>query len=357
MDVVAPTENIRAQAPSLADYDYVLPPELIAQFPAPARDGARLLVLGRAKGTLRHEVVGNLPALLRAGDLLVLNDTRVCPARLFGRTASGGAIELLLVAETRKDRWQCLGRPAKRLRLGAQVHLPGGARARVSEVRGEGRYTVAFAPSKDVPQLLSEHGEIPLPPYIKRPDGPLAVDRERYQTVFAARGASVAAPTAGLHFTSPLLGSLRGAGVDLAWLTLDIGPATFMPIRGENLDAYRMEPEWATIPAATVEAVRRAKAAGRRVVAVGTTTTRALESAAARPEGLTAGGVWADKFIFPGFCFRVVDALLTNFHLPKSTLLMLVSAFAGRRAIRAAYATAVRERYRFYSYGDAMLIG
>jgi S-adenosylmethionine:tRNA ribosyltransferase-isomerase len=347
-----------ADAPArLADYDYDLPPELIAQVPADERDAARLMVLERAGGALRHAVVRDLPDCLRAGDLLVFNDARVRPARLHGRTASGGAVELLLLAETAPRRWSCLGRPGKRLRPGAVLLLPDGGRASVVERRVDGRCVVEFA-DVEVPALLAAHGELPLPPYIKRPDGPLTLDRERYQTVFAASDGAVAAPTAGLHFTPALLAALDAAGLGRAALTLVVGPGTFLPVRSDDVREHHMEAEWVELPAATVEAIARTKAAGGRVIAVGTTTTRALESAARASggAGLAPGGFWADAFIRPGFPFRVVDALLTNFHLPRSTLLMLVSAFAGRERILAAYAVAVRERYRFYSYGDAMLI-
>lgn len=352
------TASVESHAPrplSLADFDYALPPELIAQVPPAARDGGRLLVLERESGAVRHEQVLHLPALLRRGDVLVLNDTRVRPARLYGRTAGSGAVEVLLLAETEAGVWKCLGKPAKRLRPGTALRFAGGAGATVCARLGAGRYAVAFETGVDVPRLLSDHGEVPLPPYIKRPDGPLPLDRERYQTAFAASEGAVAAPTAGLHFTPALLARLRAGGVELTWLTLHVGPATFLPVRSEDVSGHRLEPEWAHIPPATARAVRRAKDEGRRVIAVGTTTTRALESAASAA-GVDPGERWADAFIIPGFQFRVVDALLTNFHLPRSTLLMLVCAFAGRQRVLDAYATAVRERYRLYSYGDAMLI-
>lgn len=348
-------EPVAVASTRLAGYDYDLPAELIAQVPAAERDAARLLVLERAGGALRHAVVRDLPRFLRAGDLLVFNDVRVRPARLACRTASGGAVELLVLAAQTPRLWSCLGRPAKRLRAEAPLVLRDGGRAVVRERVGPGRYVVEFAAGVDVPALLARHGALPLPPYIRRPDGPLALDRERYQTIFAAREEAVAAPTAGLHFTPVLMAALDAAGVQRALLTLAVGPGTFLPVRVDDVRQHRMEPEWVDLPAATVEAIERAKAADRRVVAVGTTTARALESAARAPR-FASGSFWADAFILPGFSFRVVDALLTNFHLPRSTLLMLVSAFAGRERIRETYAVAVRERYRFYSYGDAMLI-
>ncbi len=363
----------------LADYHYDLPAQLIAQGPAAARDAARLLVVERAGGALRHAVVRELQQFLRAGDLLVVNDARVRPARLRCRGAAGGAVELLLVAETAAHRWTCLGRPARRLRPEAVLALPDGGAAVVRGRAGPGRSEIEFGADVDVPALLARYGALPLPPYINRPDGPLALDRERYQTVFAERDGAVAAPTAGLHFTPGLLAALDAAGVQRASLTLAVGPGTFLPVRADDVREHHMEAEWAELPVETVEAIARTKSGGGRNIAVGTTTVRALESAAAgagvapavpRHEAPSRAGArlrpgrppplqrafWADAFILPGFSFRVVDALLTNFHLPGSTLLMLVSAFAGRERMLETYALAVRERYRFYSYGDAMLI-
>lgn len=348
----------RAPGPVLlADYDYDLPPELIAQAPAARRDAARLLCLERTGNALRHSRVDELPALLRRGDLLVFNDTRVRPARLACRSETGGAVELLVLAPAADGTWSCLGRPAKRLRPGMTLVLPGEwGTARVRLRTAPGRYAIQLPAGVDVPALLDAAGELPLPPYIRRPHGPEPADRERYQTIYAARDGAVAAPTAGLHFTAELLAALEAAGIERAFLTLAVGPATFLPLRVEDARAHDLEPEWAEIPAATVAAIERARAAGGRVIAVGTTTVRALESAARRPGGLTSGAFAAEAFILPPFTFRVVDGLLTNFHLPRSTLLMLVSAFAGRERVLAAYGQAVAARYRVYSYGDAMLI-
>jgi len=351
----------------LAAYDYDLPPELIAQTPAAERDSARLLGLDRATGAIRHAIARDLPRLLRPGDLLVVNDTRVRPARLRCRAAGGGAVELLLIAERRARVWTCLGRPAKRLRPGAALSLPGGGAATVRERIDPVGYEVEFSGESDVHALLARYGELALPPYIKRPHGLEPGDRERYQTIFAAREGAVAAPTAGLHFTADLLASLERIGVRHVSLTLAVGPATFLPVRVEDVREHHLDAEWAEVPAQTLEALERTKVQGGRVIAVGTTTVRALESFAARraagapaTDALARGGApegfWADAFILPGFRFRIVDGLLTNFHLPRSTLLMLVSAFAGRAQVLDAYAVAVRERYRFYSYGDAMLI-
>lgn len=349
-------EQNAGEALSLADFDYPLPTELIAQVPAPQREAARLLVLERASGRLGHRRVADLPAILRRGDLLVFNDTRVRPARLAAQSATGAAVELLFVREQADGRWQCLGKPAKRMRPGAQLKLPEGVKARICTSEGAGFYVVEIIPAGALSELLARHGQVPLPPYIKRSSGLLPLDPERYQTVFAAREGAVAAPTAGLHFTHAILDALVAAGIELAWLTLHVGPGSFLPVREEDVRRHHMGAEWASIPPRTAEAIAEAKRQGRRVVAVGTTTTRALESAAAPDRSIRAGELWAEAFIVPGFSFRVVDALITNFHLPRSTLLLLVSALAGRGTILDAYAVAVRERYRFYSYGDAMLI-
>jgi S-adenosylmethionine:tRNA ribosyltransferase-isomerase len=340
----------------LSDFDYELPAELIAQVPAAERDAARLLVLDRTAGTVHHSFVRGLPGFLRPGDLLVLNDTRVRPARLRGHTPRGASVEFLLIRQEGRLVWQCLGKPARRLRIGAQIIFAEGAQGWVRTASGGGRYVVEFEPSVPIDELLARHGEVPLPPYIRRPNGATPLDRDRYQTVFAAQEGAIAAPTAGLHFTAALFDALRARWVETAWLTLHVGPGTFLPVRHDDVREHNMDAEWAFLPAETAAMVRRAKSEGRRVVAVGTTTTRALESAVRRHGCVRAGEIEADVFIVPGFTFQVVDALITNFHLPRSTLLLLVSAFAGRERVLAAYETAVREGYRFYSYGDAMLI-
>jgi len=305
-----------------------------------------------------------LPEQLRPGDLLVVNDTRVIPARLFGRTAAG-AVELLLIrpvdvapeqnGSTGEVSWLCLGQPARRLRLDAELRFPGDVMATVSEVRGEGRYRVTFHDGADVVALMTRHGEIPLPPYIRRPDGPLPEDQLRYQTIFARVPGAVAAPTAGLHFTPRLLAALTAGGIDVVPLTLLVGPATFLPLReGERHSAVPAERY--EIPVATAAAVSRARACGRRVVAVGTTTVRALESACAADGTIHPGRGSTDLVIAPGHRFRAIDALLTNLHLPRTSLLGLVAAFAGVDPTLAAYRAASAGGYRFYSYGDAMLI-
>jgi S-adenosylmethionine:tRNA ribosyltransferase-isomerase len=362
MESVAASTRCADASVTLSDFHFDLPPELIAQVPAERRDQARLLVLDRQSHELTHTHVHALAEQLRAGDLLVLNDTKVIPARLFGRTPTGGGVEVLLIrpmgyAEGLAEAaWLCLGRPAKRLRVGTQITFPENVRATLTAVHGNGQYGIAFEDPATVQALIERHGEIPLPPYIRRPDGPLPLDRTRYQTVFARVPGAIAAPTAGLHFTDKLLAALPGNGVEVARLTLHVGPGTFLPVRSENLSEHVMTAEWCDIPDSTAARIRRVKRAGGRVIAVGTTTTRALESAASEHDVVVSGSRWAERFIVPGHQFRVVDGLFTNFHLPGSTLLLLVSAFAGRECILATYAEAIRRGYRFYSYGDAMLI-
>ncbi|MBP1687793.1 MAG: S-adenosylmethionine/tRNA-ribosyltransferase-isomerase [Deltaproteobacteria bacterium] len=355
MQSVTVADQSPPPALALSDFQFDLPPALIAQVPAERRDHARLMVLDRGHAALTHTDVRALPAYLRPGDLVVVNDTKVLPARLFGRTSTGGAVELLLVRPTADSVWLCLGKPGRRLRPGTTLTFPEGVCAEVTARHGDGRYSVAFPATVALTALMERHGEVPLPPYIHRPDGPLPLDHTRYQTIFAARAGAVAAPTAGLHFTAELLAAIESRGVRIARLTLHVGPGTFLPVRSDDLCQHRMEAEWCEIPEDTARRIAQVKREGGRVVAVGTTTTRALESAAT-PAGVQAGVRWADRFITPGHRFQVIDALLTNFHLPGSTLLLLVSAFAGRERILAAYAEAVARRYRFYSYGDAMLI-
>ena len=336
----------------LADLDYALPAELIAQEPAPERTAARLLVLDRSRETLAHSSIAELSAHLRRGDLLVANDARVVPARVRGRRPSGGRLEVLFVRPVAEGVWDVLVRGSPR--AGERVHL-GDATGDWVGAHGHGRWQLRLLLDEPVLDWLERTGEVPLPPYIRRPTGPTAVDRERYQTLHARVPGAVAAPTAGLHLTPELRARLADAGVTWATLTLHVGPGTFLPIRGDTLETFTMEGEAYELPAATAAAVAAARAAGRRVLAVGTTTVRALESAAAAG-ALRAGTGEARLFVRPGHRFRAVDALLTNFHLPRSPLLALVAALAGWERLRAAYEEAVRLRYRFYSYGDAMLI-
>jgi S-adenosylmethionine:tRNA ribosyltransferase-isomerase len=340
----------------LEDFDYPLPETQIARYPKGERDASRLLVLDRNAGRSHHEF-RELPRLLDPGDLLVLNDTRVFPARLRGRKPSGGRVELLLTEPEDPDgtaqRWQALYTASKAIRPGMRLDLGGGLAAELIEPLGEGLGRFWLRAPQGVRPAIDEAGEVPLPPYLHR--APEPSDRERYQTIYARAEGAVAAPTAGLHFTPSLLSALEARGVRMASLTLHVGPGTFLPVRDEDLGRHRMHEERYLVPEATAREVAETRARGRRVVAVGTTSARALESAW---EGgaLRAGPGRTDLFILPGYRFRAVDALLTNFHLPRSTLLMLVSGFAGREVILDAYAEAVREGYRFYSYGDAMLL-
>jgi S-adenosylmethionine:tRNA ribosyltransferase-isomerase len=330
------------------DFDYDLPPELVAQHPPPERTASRLLCLARDGVTDRSFT--ELPGLLAAGDVLVFNDTRVVKARLCGVKATGGRVEVLVerVLAPREALAQIRAshapRPGTRLRLADAVE---------ATVLGREGDLFALRFDGDVLELLERHGAVPLPPYITHP--PTAEDESRYQTVYARARGAVAAPTAGLHFDAPLLERLRARQVDLAFLTLHVGAGTFQPVRARSIAAHRMHGERYEVPASTVAAVRRARDRGRQVVAVGTTSLRALEAAASGGE-LAAGSGETDLFITPGYRFRVVDRLVTNFHLPKSTLLMLVSAFAGIEPVRAAYRHAIAARYRFFSYGDAMLV-
>jgi S-adenosylmethionine:tRNA ribosyltransferase-isomerase len=343
---------------TLEAFDYALPPERIAQEPAEPRDAARLLVLDRETGALRDGGVRELPGLLRAGDCLVVNDTRVVPARLLGRLeASGRAAEVLLLREAAGGEWEALVRPARRCPIGAAIRLADGAARAVVTATGEvGRRRLRLEWPGAVADLLAGHGLPPLPPYIRRYRKPGGEDSSRYQTVYAVHPGAVAAPTAGLHFTPALLAALGAAGVEVHRVTLHVGPGTFRPVRAVRVADHAMEAEWCRVTAATAEAVSRARREGRRVVAVGTTTVRALESAAEAPGGVAAGERWAALTIVPGYRFRVVDGLLTNFHLPRSSLLLLVAAFAGRPRVLEAYRHAIAAGYRFYSYGDTMLI-
>lgn len=337
-----------------ADFDYHLPEELVAQH-ARCRGTSRLLVLDRADGGVRLERVTALPSLLRPGDLLVLNDVKVIPARLRAERPGGGETELLLVRPLGDGSWEAMARPAKRLRPGVPLRLRSGAAIPLRRME-EGRWQVAFDPPLGAAQMEAA-GEVPLPPYIHREGGPSADDRRRYQTVYAEQGRAVAAPTAGLHFTPELLAAVTERGVELCRLMLHVGPGTFRPVQAEDPRDHRLDTEDYEIAPEAAAAVNRARGAGRRVVAVGTTSCRALEHAVAAGGGRVRPGAGsADLFIVPGYRFRAVDALLTNFHLPRSTLLMLVSALAGRERALGAYAVASAHRFRFYSFGDAMLV-
>jgi S-adenosylmethionine:tRNA ribosyltransferase-isomerase len=344
-------------AVTLSDFDYALPEDRIAQAPAEPRDASRLMVLPRRAGAPEDCRFGDLPRLLAPGDLLVLNDTRVLPARLLGAKETGGRCEMLLVEPLDGDegaRWRALGQASKPIRPGARLRF-GELAADVEASEGEGLYALRFDRA-GVPlrEALERVGRLPLPPYVTRE--PTAADRERYQTVVARAPGSAAAPTAGLHFTERLLGELTARGVARATITLHVGPGTFLPVRGEDLAAHRMHEERYEVPEATARAFAASRARGGRVVAVGTTSLRCLESAW-DGAGLRAGPGRTALFVRPGYDFQAVDALVTNFHLPRSTLLMLVCAFAGRERVLAAYGEAVRRGYRFFSYGDAMFLG
>jgi S-adenosylmethionine:tRNA ribosyltransferase-isomerase len=333
-----------------ADFHFELPRELIAQEPAPVRSASRLLALDGASGACRDLTFQDLPSLLAPHDLLVFNDTKVIPARVFGRRPSGGRVELLLERALGARCALAHARSGKGLREGAIIDLPGGQTARMVGRDGD-LYRLEF--SCEVLPFFEQHGEVPLPPYISRPAA--GSDRERYQTVYARAPGAVAAPTAGLHFDVPLLERLAQAGVRHAFVTLHVGAGTFQPVRVDDIDAHVMHPERVSVPHSTCAAVAAARAAGGRVVAIGTTVVRSLEAAASTGSLQPFSGE-TRIFIKPGYCFRTVDALLTNFHLPESTLLMLCAAFVGREALLAAYDRAVRARYRFFSYGDAMFI-
>lgn len=346
----------------VADFDFELPEGLIAQDPPAERGGSRLLALDRVSGRVAHHRFADLPGLLRAGDLLVVNDTRVFPARLIGqRLPGGGAAECFLVRPTGVgDEWVALVHPGQRLREGARMVFAAGDRRLTAEVVGmhfHGRRTVRLSTGdgSSVRDAIDAIGHIPLPPYIKRSDAP--VDRDRYQTVFARDRGSIAAPTAGLHFTPALLDELQARGILRAAVTLHVGYGTFQPIRVERVEDHEMEAEHYEVSAATAEALTAARREGRRIVTVGTTSTRTVESLAIDAEGAVQPGRGETAlFIHPGHRFRLVSGLVTNFHLPRSSLIMLVAALAGREHVLAAYETAIQERYRFYSYGDAMLV-
>ncbi len=345
---------------NLDDLDYELPPDRIAQVPLAERDASRLLVLGRRSGSIRHRRFRDLPEALRPGDVIVLNDTRVRPARLRGTKDTGGKVAMLLLEpDESPGLWRCLLDVSRPPAPGSRLRFGGGLSARVQRRSGETWIVrLETATGADPLDVVEACGEIPLPPYIARePDDPRArIDRERYQTVYARETGSAAAPTAGLHFTPRLLAALERRGVARAAVTLHVGVGTFLPVRGDTLRDGRLHAESYSIPEETARTVVRERRGGGRVVAVGTTTVRALESACREDGSIEPGPGRTDLFIRPGHRFRAVDALITNFHLPRSSLLALVFAFAGRDAVLAAYREAIREGYRFYSYGDAMLV-
>ena len=342
------------------DFYFDLPPELIAQTPLQRRDGSRLLTLDKEPGRGAHRHLDALPALLRPGDCLILNDSRVLPARLLGSRIRGdgtlgGACEVLLLIDRGDNVWECLVRPGKKLRTGARVSF-GENGELTGEVAGEaegGNRLVRFSYQGIFLEVLERLGRMPLPPYIKAE----LQDRERYQTVYARVSGSAAAPTAGLHFTPELLERIQAMGVSTGYVTLHVGLGTFRPVKEEEITDHDMHSEYCVIPQETADLINRTKARGGRVICVGTTSCRTIESWAAEDGSMEAKAGWTKIFIYPGYRFKVLDGLITNFHLPESTLIMLVSALAGREHVLAAYQEAVRERYRFFSFGDAMFVG
>ena len=336
-----------------SDFYFDLPPELIAQTPIPERDHSRLLCMDKVSGELTHRHFYDLPSLLREGDCLVVNDSRVLPARLIGHRPSGGAAELVLLRELGDDCWECLCRPGKRLREGAEVRFGDGElTATVEEVLPGGNRRVRFHYEGIFLEVLDRLGKMPLPPYIKEE----LSDRERYQTVYSRELGSAAAPTAGLHFTKELLAQIEAMGVKVAYVTLHVGLGTFRPVKEDEIEDHPMHAEFCIIPERTARLVNETKRAGGRIVSVGTTSCRTLESFAKEDGTLEPCSGWTNIFIYPGYRFKCIDALVTNFHLPESTLIMLVSALAGREHVLHAYEVAVQERYRFFSFGDAMFI-
>ncbi len=336
----------------LQEFDYYLPPELIAQAPAQQRDQSRLLVVNRDSGQLQHSVFAQLGDYLPQDCLLVLNDTRVIPARLIAhKSKSGGRLELLLVHQTETNVWEVLikGKAKPGLAFRVQDRL----RGEVISERDDGHWLVKFSYQGKWEDVLQAVGHVPLPPYIK---GERPNDSERYQTIYARCPGAVAAPTAGLHFTPHLLEQLQRSGIELAWLTLNVGPGTFAPVRVEEVEKHHMGAEYYSIPQNTIQQIEQARQAGRKIVAVGSTTTRTLESASDEQGNIRSPRGWTEIFIYPGYRFHLIDCLLTNFHLPASTPLLMTCAFAGRELIMKGYQEAINKKYRFYSYGDAMLI-
>jgi len=336
----------------VSDFNYDLPEELIAQQPVEPRDQSRLLVLDPVTGSVEHKHFYNLPQLLQPGDTLVFNDTRVIPARLFGmKQATGGKVEVFLLNQTTRDIWEVLVKPGKRARPGTIIEFGESLCGQVLADTDFGGRLIRFDYQGIFEEILDRLGQTPLPPYIKSP----LSDKERYQTVYARERGSAAAPTAGLHFTRPLMAQIAGLGVNLAFVTLHVGLGTFRPVSATTITDHVMHREYYSVPEATAEIVNKTLAAGKRVIAVGTTAVRTLETAGAAGT-LEAKSGWTEIFIYPGYQFNIVKALITNFHLPQSTLLMLISALADRQLIFDAYRQAVAERYRFFSFGDAMFI-
>lgn len=340
----------------IAEFDFELPDELIAQEPLANRETSRMLAVNRASNSFQNEHFYNFPSFLKKGDVVVLNNTKVFPARLFGTSETGAKIELFLVRETENRIWETLARPAKRLKIGKKVSFGENLVAEVLEKTEEGRIFVKFEAQGDFDEILEEIGKTPLPPYIRREDGNFDKDRERYQTVFAKQKGAIAAPTAGLHFTPQILEEIKDLGATVAEITLHVGYGTFEPVRVNDLSEHKVLPENYEIAAKTAEILNQAKKENRRIIAIGTTTTRTLESAISNHGKFVAEKNLADLTITPNYKFKAIDGLLTNFHLPQSSLLVLVSTFGGYELIMKSYKHAVSEKYRFYSYGDCMVI-
>ncbi len=340
----------------ISEFDFELPDALIAQEPLERRENSRMLVLDRANQTIEDAHFYDFPKFIQPEDVIVLNNTKVFPARLFGETETGAKVEIFLVEKKENKIWETLSRPAKRLKTGKKIVFGENLTAEVLDRTGEGRVVLKFFAIGDFDEILDQIGKTPLPPYIKRDAETADKDRERYQTVFARERGAVAAPTAGLHFTPQVLQEIKTGGADIAEITLHVGYGTFEPVRVEDLSEHMVLPENYEISAETAEILNQAKAENRRIIAVGTTTTRCLENSFKKNEKFTAEKSSAELTITPGYEFKAINGLLTNFHLPKSSLLVLVSTFAGHEFIMNAYARAVAEKYRFYSYGDCMLI-
>ena len=339
----------------IEEFDYTLPKSLIAQYPSSQRGESRLMVLSRSRGSIEHRRFEDFPDYFNSGDLLVMNNTRVLPARLIGHKETGGRVETLLIPSWNrvKGQWDALVRNVGKVKDGVRIRFGKEVYGELSGVK-DGRGKITFPEGIRVEDLLQEEGHIPLPPYIKREDEPL--DRDRYQTVMAKEDGSIAAPTAGLHFTHSMILALREKGIKIVFITLHIGPRTFAPVKAKEVEEHKMDKEWVEITEEVAEEIDRARARGGKIIAVGTTTTRALESFSDHKGRIKPGTGFASLFIHPPYRLRVIDGLVTNFHLPQSTLIMLVSAFAGREFVLKAYQEAVERKYRFYSYGDAMLI-
>ncbi len=335
------------------DFDYYLPEELIAQAPVEPRDSSRLLLMDRKTGALRHSVFNRLGEELRPGDMLVINDTKVLPARLFAHRSTGAAVEVLLLKQVELNCWQCLVKPGKKALPGTKLlfDLPE-LTAEVKDISEEGTRLIRFFPQGDFYSVLDKLGTMPLPPYIKKP----LLDQDRYQPVYARERGSAAAPTAGLHFTPRLMRELEEQGISFSRVMLHVGLGTFRPVKVDTVEEHQMHSEFYRVTQETADAINAARANGGRIIAVGTTAVRTLETVADDDGRMTAAEGWTQKFIYPGYKYKLVDGMITNFHLPKSTLIMLVAAFAGRENVLNAYRTAIEERYRFFSFGDAMFI-